>query len=122
MTHMLYLHFMFQVKAKLWLEIDTRCNIGQGRAEMLHKIKDYGSLAKVAKSMGMAYSHAWSEIQEMSNAAGGLVIETVTGGKHGGSSQLTQLGEDILKCYDEEMKRLEEYLSKRNKPKINSSR
>ena len=106
---------MFQVRAKLWLEIDTKCSIGQGRAELLHKIKDYGSLTKVAKVMGMAYSHAWSEIQEISDAAGGAVLETSTGGRQGGSSHLTQLGEDILKRYDKEMKTLEKYLATRNK-------
>jgi molybdate transport system regulatory protein len=107
---------MFQVKAKLWLEIDNKCIIGQGRAELLNKIKEQGSLTKVAKSMKMAYSHAWSEIQEISIAVGDPVVETVTGGKQGGSSRLTQLGEDILKRYDEETSRLEDYLSKRNKP------
>ena len=105
---------MFQVKAKLWFEINDQCIIGQGRAELLHKIKEYGSLTKVAKSMKMAYSHAWSELQEMSGAVGGPIVETVTGGKNGGGSHLTQLGEDILKRYDEEIRRLQEYLAKRN--------
>lgn len=106
---------MVEVKAKLWLEIDSKCIIGQGRAELLHKVKEFGSLTEVARSMGMAYSHAWSEIKEISNAVGGPVLTTSRGGKQGGSSYLTELGEDILKQFDEEMKRLDNYLSKRNK-------
>jgi molybdate transport system regulatory protein len=105
---------MFQVKAKLWLEIENQCIIGQGRAELLHKIKEYGSLAKVAQSMKMAYSHAWTELQEISDAVGGPIIETAIGGKKGGGSHLTKLGEDILSRYDEEMQRLEDFLTRRN--------
>ncbi|MBN2603811.1 MAG: LysR family transcriptional regulator [Candidatus Thermoplasmatota archaeon] len=96
------------------MEIDTKCVIGEGRAELLHKIKQLGSLSDVARSMCMAYSHAWSEIKEISDAAGGPVIKTSRGGKEGGSSYLTELGEKILNQFDEEKKSLEEYLSKRN--------
>jgi len=106
---------MIKVNAKIWLEIDSKCIIGQGRAELLHKIKELGSLSEVAKSMGMAYSHAWSEIKEMSNAVGGPVIITSRGGKQGGSSRLTELGEDLVKRFNEETNSLDNYLSKRNR-------
>lgn len=106
---------MFEIKAKLWLELDSKCVIGHGRAELLHKVKEFGSLTEVAKSMEMAYSHAWSEIKEISNAVGGPILETSIGGKQGGGSRLTKLGEDILQQFDNEMKNMEEYLAKRNK-------
>ena len=82
---------------------------------MLRKIKELGSLTEVARSMGMAYSHAWSEIKEISNSVGGQVIVTSRGGKQGGSSRLTELGEDLLNRFDEETNSLDNYLSKRNK-------
>ena len=107
--------FVFEVNAKIWLEIDSKCVIGKGRAELLHKIKELGSLSEVARSMGMAYSHAWSEIKEIEDVVGGPVIVTSRGGKDGGSSCLTKLGEDILKQFDDEFKRLDSYLDKRNK-------
>ena len=106
---------MIKVKAKIWLEIDSKCIIGQGRAELLRKIKELGSLSEVARSMGMAYSHAWSEIKEISNAVGGPVIVTSIGGKQGGSSRLTELGEELLNHFNEETNSLDNYLSKRNK-------
>ena len=107
--------FVFDVKAKIWLEIDSKCIIGKGRAELLRKIKELGSLSEVAKSMGMAYSHAWTEIKEIEDAIGNPVIITSRGGKDGGSSKLTDIGEELLKKYDEELKILEQYLCKRNK-------
>jgi molybdate transport system regulatory protein len=107
---------VIKVKAKIWLEIDSNCIIGQGRAELLRKIKELGSLSEVARSMGMAYSHAWSEIKEISNAIGGQVIVTSRGGKQGGGSRLTELGEELLNRFDEETNSLDGHLSKRNKP------
>jgi len=106
---------VFEVKAKLWLELDSKCIIGHGRAELLHKVKELGSLNEVAKSMNMAYSHAWSEIKEISDIVGGPILETSIGGKQGGGSRLTELGEDILQQFDNEMKNLDRYLAKRNK-------
>jgi molybdate transport system regulatory protein len=106
---------VFEIKAKIWLESDSKCVIGEGRAELLRKIKELGSLSEVAKSMGMAYSHAWSEIKEIEDAVGGSVIISSRGGKDGGSSSLTELGEDILKRFDDENKKMDQHLVKRNK-------
>ena len=111
---MFLLLFMFEVKAKIWLEIDSKCVIGKGRAELLHKIKELGSISEVARSMDMAYSHAWSEIREISDAVGGPVIKTSTGGKRGGGSCLTELGEKILEKFDNEKRSLDAYVLKRN--------
>lgn len=106
---------MFEVKAKVWLETDSKCIIGKGRAELLHKIKELRSLTKVAKSMNMAYSHAWSEIKEIEEAVGCPIIVTSRGGKEKGSTCLTELGEDILKRFYKEMKSLDRHLIERNK-------
>lgn len=109
---------MFEIKAKLWLETDSKCIIGKGRANLLHKIKELGSLSEAAKSMGMAYSHAWSEIKEIEEALDCPVIITSRGGKDGGSTSLTEFGEDILKQFDDEMKKLDNYIDNRNKSQI----
>ncbi len=104
---------MFKVKAKIWLEQDSKCVLGYGRAELLHRIKDTKSISEAAKSMDMSYSHAWSEIKEISEAVGGSVVETCRGGKHGGSSHLTDLGIEVLKRFECEEKNIEKYLEKR---------
>ncbi|MBA3045407.1 MAG: LysR family transcriptional regulator [Candidatus Thermoplasmatota archaeon] len=105
---------MIEIKAKLWLEKDSKFILGVGRAEILRKIKDTGSLARAAESMGMSYSHAWSEIREISDALGGPVVETARGGRSGGSSRLTALGLEILDTFEKENERLDRHLAKRN--------
>jgi molybdate transport repressor ModE-like protein len=63
----------------------------------------------------MAYSHAWSEIKEIEDAVDSPIIITSRGGKDGGSTCLTEFGEDILKQFDDEMKRLDNYINNRNR-------
>jgi molybdate transport system regulatory protein len=106
---------VYEVKAKIWLEKDSKCVIGKGRAELLLKIKELGSLSEVAKSMGMAYSHAWMEIKEIEDAVGHPIIISSRGGKDGGSSKLNEFGEELLEKYTEEMKEILFHLEERNK-------
>jgi molybdate transport system regulatory protein len=106
---------MVKVKAKLWLERDSAFVLGKGRAELLRKVRELGSLAKAARSMRMSYSHAWSEIKAISGALGGPVVEASAGGRRGGGSRLTAKGEMILQRYMDEMERLERHLARRNR-------
>lgn len=105
---------MVEVRARLWLEKDSKFILSTGRAELLRHIKDTGSIAKAAKLMAMSYSHAWTQIREMSDAAGGALVETARGGRSGGSSKLSKLGIEILKQFEKEMEMLDRHLSERN--------
>lgn len=106
---------MFDLNAKIWLEKDSKCIVGQGRIQLLRNIKELGSLSKAAEFMSMSYSHAWQEIKKISDAAGGPVISTEKGGIAGGGSQITELGEEILKRFEEEERSMEHYLLERNR-------
>jgi molybdate transport system regulatory protein len=103
------------IKSKMWLERDGRFVLGEGRAELLRRVRDAGSLASAARSMGMAYSHAWAEIRAVSEAAGGAVLEATPGGRRGGGSKLTPLGERLLQRFESEMKRMGGHLARRNR-------
>jgi len=102
-----------EVRARLWLERKGRFVMGSGRAELLRLVRETGSIAKAAEAMGMSYSHAWSQIREMSAAAGGKVVETSRGGRTGGCSRLTPLGIEYLERYQKERERLGRHLSAR---------
>jgi len=103
------------IKAKIWLERDSRFVLGEGRAELLRGVRATGSLAAAARSMGMAYSHAWAEIKAITEAAGWPVVEAAVGGNKGGGSGLTKLGDNLLDRFDEEMKRMGGHLARRNR-------
>ena len=106
---------MYQVRGRVWLELDTNCSLGHGRAELLEKVQKTGSLAEAARSMNMAYSHAWTELKSISQGAGGPVVTTTRGGKDGGGTVLTPLGETILERFQMEQAHLKGYLAERNR-------
>lgn len=72
---------------------------GPGIAQLLGLIADTGSIRKACLRMGMAYSKAWKIIRDAESDLGLKLLQTTTGGSHGGSSKLTQEGEDFLKNY-----------------------
>ena len=91
---------MYDLKVKLWLVEDDKFLISDGRATLLRKIKDLGSMSRAAKEMGMSYRHAWDVLQRLSENAGGDIVASERGGKEGGATRLTELGETILAEYE----------------------
>ncbi len=91
---------MYDLKLRIWLEKDGRFIVSEGRAELLRKIKDSGSLSEAAKEMGMSYRHAWGVIHTISQNAGGEVVHSARGGKQGGLTTLTPFGEEVLREYE----------------------
>jgi 8-oxo-dGTP diphosphatase len=91
---------MYDLKLKMWLVDGDRFIISDGRATLLRKIREQGSMSKAAKEMGMSYRHAWEVLQRISENAGGEIVASTRGGRKGGVSKLTELGETILREYD----------------------
>jgi 8-oxo-dGTP diphosphatase len=91
---------MYDLKLKLWLERDGRFIISDGRAKLLRMIKETGSLSDAAKKMNMSYRHAWGILHRIAQNAGGDVVHSTRGGREGGETVLTPLGEEILREYE----------------------
>ena len=73
--------------------------LGPGMAQLLERIEKMGSIRKAALSMGMSYRKAWLLIQEIQKTFDGAVVTAEVGGASGGGTQLTELGESLLKLY-----------------------
>ncbi len=91
---------VYDLRLKFWLVRDDRFIISDGRAKLLRIIKDTKSLSKAAKEMEMSYRHAWGIIHRISENAGGDVVASTRGGSHGGETELTELGETVLREYE----------------------
>lgn len=91
---------MYELKLKIWLEREGKFIVSDGRAKLLRRIKDTGSLSKAAVDMGMSYRHAWEVLHRIAQNAGGKVAESTRGGKVGGVTRLTPFGEEILREYE----------------------
>ena len=78
---------------------DTKA-FGPGIAMLLRHVDALHSLRKAAAEMGMAYSKAWRITKESEAALGFALLDSSTGGKHGGGARLTPEASALLARYD----------------------
>jgi len=79
----------FQVRSKIWLEVDGKPFLGDGRYRILSAIHRHGSINAAARELGISYRKVWAQLQAMEEAAPCSLLETRTGGKDGGATHLT---------------------------------
>ncbi|MCF6212527.1 MAG: LysR family transcriptional regulator [Flavobacteriaceae bacterium] len=96
---------------RVWLEGEEGTFIGFGRAILLEKIRDLGSIAKATKEMRMSYKHGWSLVKSMERQAGSPVVVTSRGGKNGGGATITSTGEQLLTWFWRVQEKLETLLA-----------
>lgn len=98
------------VRSKVWLEKDGKLFMGWGRATLLERIDELGSISAAAKSMKLAYRNAWLWVEAMNRLAPEPLVEKSTGGARGGYARLTEEGRRIVKQYKEKRARVRETL------------
>ncbi len=85
-----------QIKGRLWLEKQGEIYLSWGRVVLLERIRETGSIAAAARSMEMAYSHAWTLVANMNRLAGEELVGRTFGGRRGGKAWLTPAGEAAI--------------------------
>ena len=78
---------------------DAKC-FGPGVAQLLHRVERLHSLRAAALEMEMAYSKAWTILRAAETGLGFKLLNSTTGGKHGGGATLTPEAEAILAAYE----------------------
>lgn len=73
---------------------------GPGMATLLSLVRERHSLRAAAAEMGMAYSKAWRILRDCEQALGFPLLDSTTGGRHGGGAVLTEEGAAILEDYE----------------------
>jgi molybdate transport system regulatory protein len=73
--------------------------MGPGKADLLRAIAETGSISAAARRMEMSYRRAWLLVDTMNRAFQTPLVETATGGSHGGGARVTEFGKDILERY-----------------------
>lgn len=82
----------FTVSGAIWLTVGGESFGGKARIELLRAIALKGSITHAAKAVGISYKSAWDAIDTMNTLAGEPLVARSTGGKGGGSTQLTPRG------------------------------
>ncbi len=99
-----------RIKGRLWLEKDGEVFLSWGRVVLLERIRELGSIAAAARSMDMAYSHAWKLVADMNRLAGEELVGRTFGGRQGGRAWLTPVGEAAVQRFWELVARFRTWL------------
>lgn len=73
--------------------------IGPGKAQLLQLIEECRSLTEAARRMKMSYKRAWQLVEALNDCFREPLVESCTGGRAGGGSQLTKTGKQVLALY-----------------------
>ena len=86
---------------KIHIPYGSESAIGSGKADLLEAIQRAGSISAAARDMGMSYRRAWDLVDTMNRCFLQPLVETATGGSHGGGAQVTAFGLEVLDRYRE---------------------
>ena len=73
--------------------------LGPGKAELLERIAETGSISAAGRQMDMSYRRAWSLVEEMNTAFRDPLVQGARGGKGGGGAVVTETGQTVLALY-----------------------
>ena len=85
-----------QPKFNIWIEIEGQVALSTWRLGLLQTIAETGSINAAADKMNIQYRIAWQKIHEMEERLGVKLLDTQTGGLHGGGATLTPAGQDYV--------------------------
>jgi len=73
--------------------------IGPGKAELVERIAETGSISAAAREMGMSYRRAWQLVEALNRACREPVVITAIGGKRGGGAEVTAFGRRLVRLF-----------------------
>lgn len=103
------------VRGRVWIDGPEGTFFGHGRAVLLERIIEHGSITKAAQSMDMAYRHAWDLVDSMNRQSKEPFVEVATGGKGGGGARVTKAGERATRNFWRFHKNLQAFLIREQK-------
>ncbi len=85
--------------AGLWLDQGGGAPVSARRIALLEAIGTHGSITAAAKAVGLSYKAAWDAVDAMNNLSTAPLVVRATGGRHGGGTQLTDHGRQLVELY-----------------------
>jgi len=98
-----------EIKLRFWIEHRGEALLGSGRGTLLEAVAETGSISAAARELGLSYATAWHRIDSMNRAAGRPLVSRRTGGRGGGGTLLTPMGEAALEAFRLMKRRVEEF-------------
>lgn len=73
--------------------------MGPGKAELIERIANTGSISAAARAMGMSYRRAWQLVEALNRDYRERVVSTAAGGTRGGGAKVTSFGRRLVAEY-----------------------
>ena len=73
--------------------------MGPGKAELIARIGQTGSISAAARAMGMSYRRAWQLVEALNDTFSKPVVTTAIGGRQGGGARVTEFGERLVRQF-----------------------
>jgi molybdate transport system regulatory protein len=89
----------FKLFGDIWLGQDESSRMGDMRISLLEQIGKSGSITQAAKAVGVSYKTAWEAVDAMQNLSERPLVESVSGGRSGGGTRLTEAGLKLVETY-----------------------
>jgi molybdate transport system regulatory protein len=90
---------MIEVESQISIKKDGNCFLDPLKTELLHEIKQSGSLSGAAKKLRISYQHAWTMIDEMNHIAPEPLVIKQRGGVNGGGAEISSYGIQMINEY-----------------------
>jgi len=87
-----------RVRLRIYLGEEEH-KLGPGKVQLLEAIREHGSISAAARSMSMAYRHAWELVDDLNRCFKSPVVAASTGGRAGGGAEITPLGEELIERF-----------------------
>jgi molybdate transport system regulatory protein len=88
---------MARIRIRIYFDGDH--SLGPGKAQLLEAVAQHGSISAAARSMGMAYRHAWEMIDDVNRCFRRRAVATSAGGAAGGGAKLTPFGAEVVRRF-----------------------
>ena len=73
--------------------------MGPGKAELIERIAQTGSISAAARAMGMSYRRAWQLVEALNRTFAKPIVVTAIGGERGGGARVTPLGKRLVALF-----------------------
>ncbi len=83
-------------RTRLQIYLGVGHSLGPGKIQLLEAVKEHGSISAAARSMKMAYRHAWDLLDDMNRCFQDPVVHGGRGGHAGGGATVTPFGEEVI--------------------------
>lgn len=89
-------------RSKVWLELDGKPFIGEGRYTILRSIERFGSIKRASEETGIPYRRIRGAIYLMEKTLGETLVVRSRGGVTGGNAGISETACELMRLFEKQ--------------------